>query len=212
VVGQPYSCSYTVRNNIDEAQDTLTISGLTDTVHAAAGNVVSSTVLDDAPVTPSGGATCTAPPNRVCTIPFNGRVNIGPYAFYTVQAADFGLPSHQLTDDASLAWNDLCDGPLNSNPSNCNPNPPDVGAGSATTVNQPPDANIQITPQTAADPVGDNHVLTLHVNTYDGTGAGFVNAADGTLISASLTNAGGASATFVGPSSCTTAAGTGRAA
>ena len=43
------------------------------------------------------------------------------------------------------------------------------------------DANIQITPPTATNPVGTNHVLTGHVNVNAGTG-GFVNAPDGTVI------------------------------
>ena len=34
-VGQPYTCTYTIRNDIDDAQDTLTINSLIDTVHAA---------------------------------------------------------------------------------------------------------------------------------------------------------------------------------
>src|SRR5262249_15414436 len=69
------------------------------------------------------------------------------------------------------------------------------------------DANIQITPQTATNPVGTNHTLTGHVNVNPGTG--FVNAPDGTVINFSLTKAGGATAVCVGPSSCTTAGGTG---
>jgi hypothetical protein len=69
------------------------------------------------------------------------------------------------------------------------------------------DANIQITPATATNPVGTTHVLTAHVNVNPGTG--FTNAPDGTGISFSLTNTGGASATFVGPSSCTTSGGSG---
>src|SRR5262245_65771102 len=36
-----YSCTYSVRNNIDEAQDTLTFNSFVDTVHAAGGNVSS---------------------------------------------------------------------------------------------------------------------------------------------------------------------------
>ena len=38
-IGQPYACTYSIRNNVDEAQDTLTISGLNDTVHSAGGPV-----------------------------------------------------------------------------------------------------------------------------------------------------------------------------
>jgi uncharacterized repeat protein (TIGR01451 family) len=69
------------------------------------------------------------------------------------------------------------------------------------------DANIQITPLTDNNPVSTNHVLTAHVNTN--AGSGFGSAANGTVIAFTLTNAGGASAAFVGPASCTTAGGTG---
>jgi hypothetical protein len=71
------------------------------------------------------------------------------------------------------------------------------------------DANIQITPATASNPTGTNHTLTGHVNVNPGTG--FVNAPDGTVITFSLTNAGGATADFVpaGANTCTTSGGTG---
>ena len=48
------------------------------------------------------------------------------------------------------------------------------------------------------EPHADGHV---NIN----AGAGFVNAPDGTVITFSLTNAGGATAAFVGPGTCTTA-------
>ncbi|HXL44847.1 MAG TPA: hypothetical protein VN960_12415, partial [Gaiellaceae bacterium] len=44
------------------------------------------------------------------------------------------------------------------------------------------DANIQITPATAINPVGTNHTLAGHVNVHTGSG-GFVNAPNGTVIS-----------------------------
>src|SRR5439155_1045574 len=44
------------------------------------------------------------------------------------------------------------------------------------------DANIQITPPVATNRVGDRHTFTGHVNVDDGSGAGFVNAPDGTTI------------------------------
>src|SRR5262249_46686056 len=68
------------------------------------------------------------------------------------------------------------------------------------------DANIQITPATAANQVGTNHTLTGHVNVDDGSGAGFVNAPDGTVITFTKVSGPGS---FVGPSTCTTAGGTG---
>jgi hypothetical protein len=69
------------------------------------------------------------------------------------------------------------------------------------------DANIQISPLQATNPVGTNHTLTAHANVNDGTGP--VNAPDGTVITFLLTNSNGATATFVGPTACTTSGGTG---
>jgi hypothetical protein len=72
------------------------------------------------------------------------------------------------------------------------------------------DAKIAITPQTADNPVASNHELTGHVDIDKGEGAGFVNAPDNTLITFSLQNTGGATATFVGGiNSCNTTGGTG---
>jgi hypothetical protein len=84
-----------------------------------------------------------------------------------------------------------------------------TGGNSGPAVKTFVDANIQISPLTATNPVGTNHTIVGHVNVNDGSGAGFVNAPNGTTITFSLTNANGATATFVGPSSCTTAGGTG---
>jgi hypothetical protein len=67
------------------------------------------------------------------------------------------------------------------------------------------DANIQISPANASNPVGTNHTLTGHVNVNTGVG-GFVNAPDGTVISFAIASGPGS---FVGPSSCTTSGGTG---
>ena len=69
------------------------------------------------------------------------------------------------------------------------------------------DANIQIAPLSDNNPVSTNHTLTGHVNVNDGSGAGFVSAPAGTVISFALVNSGGASAAFVGPACCTVATG-----
>ena len=69
------------------------------------------------------------------------------------------------------------------------------------------DANIQIAPLSDNNPVSTNHTLTGHVNVNDGSGAGFVSAPAGTVISFALVNSGGASAAFVGPATCTVATG-----
>src|SRR5262249_48016832 len=68
------------------------------------------------------------------------------------------------------------------------------------------DANIQITPANATNPVNTNHTLTGHVNVNPGTG--FVNAPDGTAITFTFAS-GSPPANFVGPSTCNTSGGTG---
>ncbi|MFL6034020.1 MAG: hypothetical protein ACJ74I_03000, partial [Gaiellaceae bacterium] len=82
-----------------------------------------------------------------------------------------------------------------------------VAPNSADAVKTFVDANIQIAPLTDNNPVSTNHVLTAHVNTN--AGSGFASAANGTVITFALTNAGGATSAFVGANSCTTAGGTG---
>src|SRR3954470_4036409 len=99
-VGDPYSCSYTVRNVLDEAQDTLTITSLVDIVHSAGGDVNSGNIMGAVQITVADGATCSggtasgtlADPYTgvtLCTLPFGSRVNVLPFSHYTVQAADF---------------------------------------------------------------------------------------------------------------------------
>jgi uncharacterized repeat protein (TIGR01451 family) len=66
------------------------------------------------------------------------------------------------------------------------------------------DANIQITPATAVNLLGQTHTLTGHVNVSDG--GSFVNAPNGTSITFSIVSGPGS---FIGPSSCTTTGGSG---
>jgi uncharacterized repeat protein (TIGR01451 family) len=66
------------------------------------------------------------------------------------------------------------------------------------------DANIQITPPNAINPISTNHVLTAHVNVN--AGAGFANAPDGTQISFTIDSGPGS---FTTANPCTTAGGTG---
>src|SRR4051812_29191661 len=99
-VGQPYSCTYSVRNNIDEAHDTLTMTGLNDTVLSAGGPVPSGNVMNQlrfeigafepgfstAPTCNGIGTGTTVDPFRnatVCTIPFGARLNVQSFSFYT---------------------------------------------------------------------------------------------------------------------------------
>src|SRR5205085_7523680 len=57
-----------------------------------------------------------------------------------------------------------------------------TGLNTADAVKTYVDANIQINPPTALNPVNTNHVFTAHMNVNDGSGAGFVNAPEGTQI------------------------------
>jgi hypothetical protein len=144
-VGQPYTCTYSIRNNVDEAQDTLTVTGLADTLQSAGGPVGSGNVITSlkfeigagSPTCNGIGSGTAADPFRnatVCTLPFGSRLNVEPFTFYTVQAADFNLPGHVITDSAELIWHDLCNDPAGTGNTNCVANPPNVGAGSQSLV------------------------------------------------------------------------------
>src|SRR5262249_40046080 len=135
--------------------------------------------------------TCTGPPaatSAVTPLGAGGTVDVTAFSFTVNSTGARGFLAHYGGDPANPVYSPS-DGP-------CEPL-------------QVVDANIQITPATATNPVNTNHTLTGHVNVDNGTGAGFVNAPDGTVIYFSLTNTNGATAAFVGPSSCTTAGGTG---
>jgi hypothetical protein len=67
------------------------------------------------------------------------------------------------------------------------------------------DANIQLTPPTATNMIGTNHVMTCHVNVNDGSG-GFANAPAGTVCTGSIQSGPGS---FVGSNQCTTVGATG---
>src|SRR5207247_2592554 len=77
------------------------------------------------------------------------------------------------------------------------------GGDSADAVKKWVDANIAISPLTASNEIGTNHVLTITVKTNDGSGTGYV-LAGGKLVTASLTNSNGGTAAFVGSNTCTT--------
>jgi len=76
---------------------------------------------------------------------------------------------------------------------------------SADAVKKFVDANIQINPPSAINPVSTNHVLTAHVNINTGSG-GFENAPDGTSISFTIDSGPGS---FTTANPCVTSGGTG---
>jgi hypothetical protein len=72
------------------------------------------------------------------------------------------------------------------------------------------DGNIVIGPPTATNPVGAPHVITATVKQNLGLGGGLVAVPNGVTVTFSLSNAGGATAAFVGGNTCLTAGGTGQ--
>lgn len=87
-----------------------------------------------------------------------------------------------------------------------------LGAGETVTctfTNNKPAAQIDVDPLSAYNKVGDDHVITATVQVHNGNGS-YVPAADGTLVTFSITNSNGATAVFVpaiGGDTCTTTAG-----
>lgn len=72
-------------------------------------------------------------------------------------------------------------------------------------TNNKPEAQIDVDPLSAFNKVGDKHVITATVKVHNGDGI-YGDAADGTLVTFSLTN-NTALASFVGGNTCTTTAG-----
>jgi hypothetical protein len=214
-VNSAYLCSYQILNVADTAHDTLTVNGLSDQVHSFGGDVNSGNILGALQLIFSGptvtcvggtGAGTMASPYTgatSCQLPFGTSITTNDHSFYTVQAADLGLALHQLTDTASLNWADNCDVGPQPPTGNCTTAAQVATAGSSATV-QNPDANIQITPPSATNHVGDTHTLTGHVNvSTDGTT--FANAPDGTTINFTKDSGPGT----LNASSCVTSGGTG---
>jgi hypothetical protein len=76
-----------------------------------------------------------------------------------------------------------------------------------TFTNNEPEAHIVLTPPTATNEIGDDHVITANVQVHNGDGI-LEPATNGTLVAFSITNSNGATAAFVGDDTCTTTAGT----
>jgi len=152
-IGEPYTCSYTIRNNSDDAGDTLTVSSVVDHVFttptATSGNIIHDGAI--VLVSAAGSATCTggtgsgtaANPwlnSTSCTLVGNpanpgagGVIRVTSFSFYTVRDVDFAANAgHILTDEAFLTWADTC----SSGSSNCPVGPQTATSGSQTVVTQ----------------------------------------------------------------------------
>jgi len=145
-IGASYNCSYTILNVVDTVHDTLSVTGLSDQVHAAGGDVNSGNILPALQLVFSGPVNCVGGSGAgtvgspyvgatSCTLPFGSSISTNTFSFYTVQAADFGLPGHSLTDTATLNWADTCDIGATP-PSNCTTGAQTATAGSSSLVDQ----------------------------------------------------------------------------
>ena len=119
-IGGASTCAAQIANTVDTGHDTIRVSGLIDTVNSAGGavatgNILSSTVLIFNFLAPAGtpspicvggsGAGTNADPYlgaTECLLPFGSNITTRPFSHYTVQAADFNLPLHRLTD--TVTW------------------------------------------------------------------------------------------------------------
>jgi hypothetical protein len=144
-IGDQYTCSVQIQNIVDTGHDTLRVTGLTDVVHSAGGDVpggvppnmlASTGLVFGGAVTCSGGsgAGTSADPYlgaTSCLMPFGTSITTKPFSHYVVQANDFNLVNHRLTDTATVGWNNTC----TSNPDNdCATGPQFAGAGSSALV------------------------------------------------------------------------------
>jgi uncharacterized repeat protein (TIGR01451 family) len=130
----------------------------------------------------AAGGTCTNASTNAsgqCTITFtsNSAGKVTAHAFSTLTIG--GLPFSVSTDGSA--------------------------SNSGDAVKTFVDANIQITPASAINPISTNHVLTAHVNVNNGSGA-FGNAPDGTQISFTIESGPGS---FTTSNPCTVTGGTG---
>src|SRR5262249_42801034 len=126
----------------------------TGTFVAASGEHVAVTLTD------AGGASHTAPTGTCTNAGANTDANGQCTITFTSNSA--GTVTGHATSTLSVGGTSITVATTG-----VAPNGPDA-------VKTFVDANIQISPATAQNPVGTNHVLTLHVNVNPGTG--FVNA------------------------------------
>lgn len=155
-VGDAYNCGYLLFNSIvvDTHGDTITVTALSDVVHAAGGDI-----LSPGPAAPghtggnlmpalsiaaySGGAQCFSdnPPvtpvllngtgSQICVLPTGSFVIFARQSFYTVVEAD--IAASPIDDDARITFEDLC----TSGAPDCPVGPNFNEAGASAPVNTP---------------------------------------------------------------------------
>jgi hypothetical protein len=159
LIGQPLYCVYEIVNDVDTANDTITINKIVDKVLAKDGTVTSSNLLPVLTLDLSGGASCNLL-QTVCTLPAGSSIVSESNSFYTVAPDDFLLPGNQLDDQVTVSWNDVCDG----GSGNCSTGNQASSSPSSTTVQQyTPVVSTTLTPPgpvLVGTPVSDQAALT----------------------------------------------------
>lgn len=146
-VGGPYNCGFLIANTplLDVHGDTLTVTSLTDIVHAASGDIASGEILDTRVIAAySDGAMCFRDAAQtddvlvgetgaiICVLPTNSAVAFARDVLYTVQEGDLGGDG-RIDDDATIVFNDLC----TSGAGDCPIGPNTNSAGASAPVSTP---------------------------------------------------------------------------
>lgn len=144
-VGDPYNCGFLVANTplLDQHGDTLTVTSLTDVVHAFDGDIPSGEILNTRTIAAyTDGAVCLDAANNpiavggtgavICILPTNSAVAFARAQLYIVREGDLGGDG-KIDDDAEIVFNDLC----TSGASDCPIGPNTSQAAASSFVNTP---------------------------------------------------------------------------
>jgi hypothetical protein len=150
LVGAPYQCSYTIQNTFDTVGDTLTITNMSDVVHAAAGDVASPAnyfallhfdILAGSPVCTGGTGTGTIANPWIgvtsCSMPAGSKLETANITYYTVAAGDFA--TSPLQDEAILNWVNACNG---TGGTSCSTLPQHTTTTSQSVINKNPSNTV----------------------------------------------------------------------
>jgi hypothetical protein len=131
-VGAAYSCEFSFLNTVQTSHNTVFISSLTDTVHAASGDTAHTYDINSTTIGPTGNSNNWSSVNTSCdptgcTVTFGGEIDSPFLSHYTAAVADFPT----LTDDVTFHWKSLCD----QVSAGCNPNFQDSPQNAEATIN-----------------------------------------------------------------------------
>jgi hypothetical protein len=150
LVGAAYRCSFTIQNTFDTVGDTLTITNMSDVVHAAAGDVASPgnyfallhfDVLAGSPICTGGTGTGTIADPWIgvtsCSLPAGSKLETAGISYYTVAAGDFAVSP--LKDEANLSWVNQCNG---TGGTSCSTLPQHTTTTSQSVINKNPSNTV----------------------------------------------------------------------